>query len=1297
MEVIDGCRHTDPLIVSNGYANRIFQANMEDRSADASEVCCAEHGTFSDAVPNEQEEAPRYKKLTKGNRIWNFVWRRKGSSMSKRRPRSMIVLGDTYDASDEKKPSFMDRVMPLKKLRTSKLPKDVDFRGSAVQVACAPEEDYPASGQGAVYRVRKPGDSQRPYRHSYGGHIEDLDSSFEDIELNISIPEIDANESKCLRDISIRLHSEDNVSNCQKIPARKSESLNFENVKSPAITEGDNQKKCTVLPQEGKRGRSSDVWNYLKGISLTSKDNSKLLDERAETNFQNLESTTDHSTSYLDYGMRCEENLSQQKKSNGTTKATHFAGFVRFFTSVAEAARRLRGSSKAFSPDEKRPQRSSRSWRQDVISRKVSLVIENETANAFCTVGACLQSPDSGVWDNPSFESSVGKETTQGCKTAEVSQDIGFSALSSKNDSFNETPLSPSGPELPDDSVTVVNSEEPSETAVHFPQTTLTKQIQYMDNTPEEAQAVGRDLPHLEDLPGKDLGTSELGSSPAANGDFPVVTVALIHHPLKMTLHELEPQDVACATVVTNDMSVSLAAALELSKSELDMKDLSNPELPLHDLSKDDLEFQDSSNTPEKEQVADGHLPCSQHLPEKNLDTAVLNSSPAANGDFSAATSLKCATVEGVVFEQTDGCFKKHRTSSPVEQNPVELISRGVRFDCDDECRPFHVTISRIVSSGLLNNGKTMSHPSQPSPQAAPFKVLVERCRSEPLSQSTPMGLDQVGGRMQHLLRRRAENELASKTLKVRRNGGRRWNLLKPGAEKLQISRLISGGSIVSAEAVWDHVTMANRELAFKAGDVIKVLDASNKDWWWGQIDDEEGWFPASFVRLWVNQEDGVEEGTSEVQNGHLDPSADCLCLGRTVQNRDQMRANVINEIMSTERHYIKHLKDICEGYLKQCRKRRDMFSDEQLKIIFGNIEDIYRFQMGFVRDLEKQYNNEDPHLSEIGPCFLEHQDGFWIYSEYCNNHLDACMELSKLMKDSRYQHFFEACRLLQQMIDIAIDGFLLTPVQKICKYPLQLAELLKYTAQDHSDYRYVAAALAVMRNVTLQINERKRRLENIDKIAQWQASVLDWEGDDILDRSSELIYTGEMSWIYQPYGRNQQRVFFLFDHQMVLCKKDLIRRDILYYKGRIDMDKYEVVDIEDGRDDDFNVSMKNAFKLHNKETEEMHLFFAKKLEEKLRWLRAFREERKMVKEDEKIGFEISENQKRQAAMTVKKVSKQKGVSYSKSVPPAYPPPQDPLNQGQYMVTDGISQSQVFEFTEPRRSQAPFWQNFSRE
>ncbi|XP_058505333.1 spermatogenesis-associated protein 13 isoform X5 [Solea solea] len=677
---------------------------------------------------------------------------------------------------------------------------------------------------------------------------------------------------------------------------------------------------------------------------------------------------------------------------------------------------------------------------------------------------------------------------------------------------------------------------------------------------------------------------------------------------------------------------------------------------------------------------------------------------------------LHCLCQEEKVEGQT-GNEQDSKDAPPDSHHIQEVNAQSQQGDKES------TTNSVLASDSTEEIFKALSRPPGVSPLEPPLRASLQRCSSLPLSPSTLTALAL-------LLPQSVDMGQSASSVRLRSGGAgscRRRRLLRPGSEPLQVNILISGGSIVNAEAVWDHVTMADRELAFKAGDVIKVLDASNKDWWWGQIDEEEGWFPASFVRvephppqpqtkqvfyinpiatprfqnttskLWVNQEDGgaePAEGTSEVQNGHLDPTNDCLCLGSPLQNRDQMRANVINEIMSTERHYIKHLKDICEGYLRQCRKRVDMFNDDQLKVIFGNIEDIYRFQMGFVRDLEKQYNTEEPHLSEIGPCFLEHQDGFWIYSEYCNNHLDACMELSKLMRDGRYQHFFEACRLLQQMIDIAIDGFLLTPVQKICKYPLQLAELLKYTAQEHSDYRYVAAALAVMRNVTQQINERKRRLENIDKIAQWQASVLDWEGDDILDRSSELIYTGELSWIYQPYGRSQQRVFFLFDHQLVLCKKDLIRRDILYYKGRIDMDRYEVRDAIDGRDDDFNVSVKNAFKLCNKDSEEIHIFLAKKPEEKIRWLRAFHEERKMVQEDEKIGFEISEYQKRQAAMTVRKVTKQKGVN--RCTPPSYPPPQDPLSAGQYEVSEDMAQGEVFEFSQSKRGQAPFWQNFSR-
>ncbi|XP_076771200.1 rho guanine nucleotide exchange factor 4 isoform X1 [Arvicanthis niloticus] len=491
--------------------------------------------------------------------------------------------------------------------------------------------------------------------------------------------------------------------------------------------------------------------------------------------------------------------------------------------------------------------------------------------------------------------------------------------------------------------------------------------------------------------------------------------------------------------------------------------------------------------------------------------------------------------------------------------------------------------------------------------------------RSHLLSQSAPMGLDHTGwpeptpdtGIPDGTLDTMCAEETGSEEdlYEEPHHSGHHYSHPRGGGEQLAINELISDGSVVCAEALWDHVTMDDQELGFKAGDVIEVMDATNREWWWGRVADGEGWFPASFVRLRVNQDEPADDYEApRAGAGEADDS------GPEAQScKDQMRTNVINEILSTERDYIKHLRDICEGYVRQCRKREDMFSEEQLRTIFGNIEDIYRCQKAFVKALEQKFNTERPHLSELGACFLEHQADFQIYSEYCNNHPNACVELSRLTKLSKYVYFFEACRLLQRMIDISLDGFLLTPVQKICKYPLQLAELLKYTHPQHRDFKNVEAALHAMKNVAQLINERKRRLENIDKIAQWQSSIEDWEGEDLLVRSSELIHSGELTRVTQPQARSQQRMFFLFDRQLIYCKKDLLRRDVLYYKGRLDMDDLEVIDVEDGKDRDLHVSVKNAFRLYCGTTGDSHLLCARKPEQKQRWLKAFAREREQA------------------------------------------------------------------------------------
>ncbi|XP_029367972.1 uncharacterized protein arhgef9a isoform X2 [Echeneis naucrates] len=1222
----------------NGFVNRVFNVSLDVKN-ETSTVYIQEtgpgpvEGQEGTQAASSQSPVKDRQEVNRRPRATGGIWKilnRKRAVSELERRPHSMILPG--EASIPKL-SFADKVRSFKKLKSPSV-----FRARSGKLSTAKSSSTFVDDESFCHDIGTPQQSSRGTlrhrgkRHSYAGYTAEFDCSFEDIDLSAPI---DGHQPT----VAGETVTQNGCKPSERVSYTKRGHNNSTNCNKNAASYEEPSIKSSPSTHPRRRRRQRDVWSYLRRISLLGKANPVYSERSFDSELHSMDKTIDSDYGSVDF--ESVRDIQPPPIKQPDTKG-QFGGLFKFFNSVAETARKWRTTSRSFSPPEgERTQMSSARALQRTMDNihSVSLTLHSEG------LPVSQPSPSSPVnaksLNSSNFNSDAPEPVTGG-----QSPKVALKA-------FRASPGSQAVNGLQSSEVTdrhIDRDTNHSPTAIlenHVPQSgtkTQTKTVAQVKRDPLHS------LSQEEKVEGQTGNEQDSRDAPPASHQIQEVNVQSQQSDKESTTNSVPATD---STEEIFKLCEQIANQTGCSVRQL------GSAMPL--------------SSTEKTSVHHKSLRLRPRPASAVLDLWRPNPDRDFYNHYSEVGSL---------------CRRRRRPAPTIQLSPGQ---RRVAA----HSRPFSVietSVTRETQSTELHH-RALSRPPGVSPLEPPLRASLHRCRSLPLPPSTLTALAL-------LLPQSVDLGQPSSSVRLRSGDSgscRRRRLLRPGSEPLQVNILISGGSIVNAEAVWDHVTMADRELAFKAGDVIKVLDASNKDWWWGQIDEEEGWFPASFVRLWVNQEDGgaePAEGTSEVQNGHLDPTNDCLCLGSPLQNRDQMRANVINEIMSTERHYIKHLKDICEGYLRQCRKRVDMFNDDQLKVIFGNIEDIYRFQMGFVRDLEKQYNTEEPHLSEIGPCFLEHQDGFWIYSEYCNNHLDACMELSKLMRDGRYQHFFEACRLLQQMIDIAIDGFLLTPVQKICKYPLQLAELLKYTAQEHSDYRYVAAALAVMRNVTQQINERKRRLENIDKIAQWQASVLDWEGDDILDRSSELIYTGELSWIYQPYGRSQQRVFFLFDHQLVLCKKDLIRRDILYYKGRIDMDRYEVRDAIDGRDDDFNVSVKNAFKLCNKDSEEIHIFLAKKPEEKIRWLRAFHEERKMVQEDEKIGFEISEYQKRQAAMTVRKVTKQKGVN--RCTPPSYPPPQDPLSAGQYEVTEDMAQGEVFEFSQSKRGQAPFWQNFSR-
>ncbi|KAK0182228.1 hypothetical protein PV327_000389 [Microctonus hyperodae] len=425
----------------------------------------------------------------------------------------------------------------------------------------------------------------------------------------------------------------------------------------------------------------------------------------------------------------------------------------------------------------------------------------------------------------------------------------------------------------------------------------------------------------------------------------------------------------------------------------------------------------------------------------------------------------------------------------------------------------------------------------------------------------------------------------------------------------------------ILAEAVWDHVAIEPEELAFRAGELIDVLDTLDKDWWWGSCRGEHGWFPAAFVRLRVSQEETVEDCLAAMASGATS-SQSRRRTSISLLSNEQVRSSVVRELVQTERDFVKVLRDVTEGYITECRRRVDMFTEDQIETIFINLEDLLEFQSEFLKDLEARIDWNAPHKSCVAECFLIHRNGFRMYSEYCNSHPMAIVTLQELYRHNRYSKFFEACRLMRGLIEIPLDGYLLTPVQRICKYPLQLAELLKYTKTDHPDYQKIREALDAMRAVAVLINERKRRMESLEKLAAWQLRVEGWEGEDLIEVSSQLIYQGDAVRVTTGMWTNNITLF-LFDHQLVYCKKDILKRDTYVYKGRIYLDTSEVIDVPDGKDHQLGVTVRHCLKVYSCVRDKWLLFCCRTAEEKRKWLNAMSEERRLVEQDRNEGLEF--------------------------------------------------------------------------
>uniref|UniRef100_A0A3B5KGG2 TIAM Rac1 associated GEF 2 n=1 Tax=Takifugu rubripes TaxID=31033 RepID=A0A3B5KGG2_TAKRU len=201
----------------------------------------------------------------------------------------------------------------------------------------------------------------------------------------------------------------------------------------------------------------------------------------------------------------------------------------------------------------------------------------------------------------------------------------------------------------------------------------------------------------------------------------------------------------------------------------------------------------------------------------------------------------------------------------------------------------------------------------------------------------------------------------------------------------------------------------------------------------------------------------------------------------------------VIQELVDTEKSYVKDLSCLFEIYLKPLQNETFLTQDE-MESLFGSLPEMLDFQRVFLQTLEERIASspdcstlETPAqfkklLFSLGGSFLYYADHFKLYSGFCANHIKVQKVLERAKTDQAFKEFLDARNPTKQHSS-TLESYLIKPVQRVLKYPLLLRELVSLTDADSEEHYHLTEALKAMEKVASHINEMQKIYEDYGSV----------------------------------------------------------------------------------------------------------------------------------------------------------------------------------------------------------------------
>eukprot|EP00028_Trichosphaerium_sp_Am-I-7-wt_P004694 CAMPEP_0168522080 /NCGR_PEP_ID=MMETSP0405-20121227/9081_1 /TAXON_ID=498012 /ORGANISM="Trichosphaerium sp, Strain Am-I-7 wt" /LENGTH=984 /DNA_ID=CAMNT_0008543507 /DNA_START=26 /DNA_END=2980 /DNA_ORIENTATION=+ len=230
-------------------------------------------------------------------------------------------------------------------------------------------------------------------------------------------------------------------------------------------------------------------------------------------------------------------------------------------------------------------------------------------------------------------------------------------------------------------------------------------------------------------------------------------------------------------------------------------------------------------------------------------------------------------------------------------------------------------------------------------------------------------------------------------------------------------------------------------------------------------------------------EQGAVAAGVGAAEDENIEPSkiAKRERLRSIRISSDDKRTKIAGEILSTEETFVKSLQTMIQYYKAPLAKAG--FLVEALKKMFDDIELLLNFNIQLLKEFKERIPNWGP-ITKIGDVFTKMAPFLKMYSKYSNNYQSAIVEYKRIVKENdKFRDTVEQSKISSKM-KLELPDYFIMPIQRVPRYVMLIADLLKHTEEAHPDHENLIKALELLRQIASSINEGVRKWDNAKIIA---------------------------------------------------------------------------------------------------------------------------------------------------------------------------------------------------------------------